>query len=242
PFDDPSADIIIRSYEGVDFRTYKLLLSLASPFFKEMFNVSQPPNPDGEKEDRFKSDETRDGLVLGSCHPVRLQSSRPTISAQIIGTVVDVATRYDIEWAVKLALHDPYLLENNPFLAFAISCRRGLAAEATLAAQGTLRFRVADFPQQGALKLVSSLQYNALLEFHKRCGLAVKSAVMPGGLFSNEMLWQCWGFSQNHRFCPRWWADYMGNTATNLETRPHSSTIENQSVFDGAIGNACDAC
>lgn len=287
PFDDPSADIIIRSSEGVDFRTYKLLLSLASPFFKGMFDVPRLANPEGKKEDRFKSDETRDGVpviflydeknqvcgkdvvefVLGSCHPVRLQSSKPVISAEIIGTVVDVAMRYDVESAVKLALHDPHLLGNNPFLVFAISCRRGLAAEATLAAHRTLRFRVADFPQQGTLKPASSLQYNALLEFHKRCGMAAKSAAMPGGwisaevrglfpwddkcssnnswtyrLFSNEMLWQRWGFNQNHRFCPQWWADYMENTATNLETRPHGSTVEDQSVFDGALENACDAC
>ena len=40
PFDDPNADVILRSRDNVDFRTFKLMLSLASEFFKDMFSLS----------------------------------------------------------------------------------------------------------------------------------------------------------------------------------------------------------
>jgi hypothetical protein len=46
-FDDPDADIIIRSRDGVRFRTHKLLLSLASPIFRDMFSL---PQPDHDKD------------------------------------------------------------------------------------------------------------------------------------------------------------------------------------------------
>ncbi|KAJ7759156.1 hypothetical protein B0H16DRAFT_630752 [Mycena metata] len=193
PFNDPSADIIIRSSENVDFRIHKILLALASPFFKEMFEVPQPRNIDGDHD---KSDsQTRDGIpiifmyddqnrvcgravvnfVLESCHPARLQSNRPSLSANMVGSVVDVATRYRMDWAVKSAVRDSRLLQTHPFLLFAHACHQGLAAEATLAAKGTLRFRIEDFPRDTALKLISGYQYHTLLEFHRRSGKAAAS-------------------------------------------------------------------
>ncbi|THH14762.1 hypothetical protein EW146_g5611 [Bondarzewia mesenterica] len=42
PFDEPGADIILRSSDDVVFRVYKNILSLASPFFKDLFSLPQP--------------------------------------------------------------------------------------------------------------------------------------------------------------------------------------------------------
>ena len=43
PFDDPDADIVIRSAEGISFRLYKVILSKASSVFRDMFTL-----PDGQ--------------------------------------------------------------------------------------------------------------------------------------------------------------------------------------------------
>ncbi|KAI0040311.1 hypothetical protein FA95DRAFT_1566499 [Auriscalpium vulgare] len=43
PFDDNDADIILRSSDLADFRTYKVLLAKASPFFKTILSLPQPP-------------------------------------------------------------------------------------------------------------------------------------------------------------------------------------------------------
>jgi len=40
-FSFPDGDIILRSADGVDFRVHTALLSLASPFFRDMFNLPQ---------------------------------------------------------------------------------------------------------------------------------------------------------------------------------------------------------
>ena len=39
PFDHAKADVILRSSDNVDFRVFKLFLSLASPFFATLFDI-----------------------------------------------------------------------------------------------------------------------------------------------------------------------------------------------------------
>ncbi|OSD05502.1 hypothetical protein PYCCODRAFT_1465386 [Trametes coccinea BRFM310] len=42
PFDQPSADIVLRSSDGVDFHVHSQILAQASPFFATMFSLPQP--------------------------------------------------------------------------------------------------------------------------------------------------------------------------------------------------------
>src|SRR6266581_5857274 len=42
-----NADIIIQSCDFINFRVHKLLLSLSSPFFNDMFSLPQPSNQEG---------------------------------------------------------------------------------------------------------------------------------------------------------------------------------------------------
>ncbi|EIW58580.1 uncharacterized protein TRAVEDRAFT_20544 [Trametes versicolor FP-101664 SS1] len=44
PFNQPSAYIILRSSDAVDFRVHSLILTQASPFFAGMFELPQPPD------------------------------------------------------------------------------------------------------------------------------------------------------------------------------------------------------
>ncbi|KAJ7696512.1 hypothetical protein B0H17DRAFT_1198019 [Mycena rosella] len=251
---------------------YKLLLALASPFFKGMFEIPQPVASAEYGNGSLAS--TRAGIpviflydaenrvcekevvefVLSACHPARLQKCKLLLSAELLGPVVDVGVRYDIDWDVKTALRDPRLLQSSPFLLFSIACRSGLAAEATLAATEALRFRVADFPQEPAMN-------HSLVEFHKRCGQAAKNLATPGheewiservlelfaGLHASSKPCPVGSDCRRYHFvlrrtCPQWWIDYMQRVAANLEARPHSSTVEDQTILDGAIGKTCEAC
>ena len=51
PFDNPDADIILRSSDNVDFRMYKLDLRRCSPFFAAMFTLPQPLSSAEQSED-----------------------------------------------------------------------------------------------------------------------------------------------------------------------------------------------
>ncbi|KAJ6581664.1 hypothetical protein B0H19DRAFT_1116226 [Mycena capillaripes] len=317
PFDDPSGDIIIRSSENVDFRMHKVLLSLVSPFFKDMFEVPQPTF-DGEEKEKFQSDNIRDGIpvismyddqnracgkevvefVLSSCHPARFHC-RPIapIRTEMVQPIIDVANRYGMDWAVKAVLHDPHLLKTNPFLVFAHATHKGFAADAALAANETLRFRIQEFPHEPALKYISAYQYHALLEFHKRCGKAAAAIargedidwipddtlrLFPGSHVScspmndTENQVNRWNLklgldafileismpepfrgslrstsklrsgSKNIRSSTSqlWWIEYMELTAAAVESRPHSSTVNDPMRIDVALKKAasCTTC
>ena len=43
PFNKPTADVILRSSDDVDFRVHKVILAEASPVFEGMFSIPQPP-------------------------------------------------------------------------------------------------------------------------------------------------------------------------------------------------------
>jgi len=53
PLDVPDANLIIRSSDLVNFRIHKSVLAIASPFFKALFSLPQPPD-----------DESVDGLPV----------------------------------------------------------------------------------------------------------------------------------------------------------------------------------
>ncbi|KAI0698249.1 hypothetical protein BC835DRAFT_1466668 [Cytidiella melzeri] len=42
PFNLPTADVVFRTSDHVDFHVHKLILSIASPFFTGMFSLPQP--------------------------------------------------------------------------------------------------------------------------------------------------------------------------------------------------------
>ncbi|KAI0255969.1 hypothetical protein BJV78DRAFT_585677 [Lactifluus subvellereus] len=66
------ADTILRSVDNLDFRVYRVILSKASPVFRDMFTFPHPPDPGpcGKSDDDHK-----DGLPL-----VRLPESSATLS------------------------------------------------------------------------------------------------------------------------------------------------------------------
>lgn len=56
PFGHAKADIILRSSGNIDFHVFKLFLSLASPFFETLFDITQPAQVSAEQE-------IKDGLI-----------------------------------------------------------------------------------------------------------------------------------------------------------------------------------
>ena len=42
PFNRPSADVVFLTADNVEYHLHKIVLSLASPFFEDMFTLTQP--------------------------------------------------------------------------------------------------------------------------------------------------------------------------------------------------------
>lgn len=79
-FNKPTADIILRPSDAVDFRVHKLILSEASPVFEGMFSIPQPspstsstsdiPPVDGLAVVPFAETGATLLLILTICYPI----------------------------------------------------------------------------------------------------------------------------------------------------------------------------
>jgi hypothetical protein len=73
-FDVSDADLIIRSSDFVDFQVHKLLLSMASPFFKDLLSLPQPSDSktvDGLHVVQLLEDSELLNSLLSMLYPLR---------------------------------------------------------------------------------------------------------------------------------------------------------------------------
>lgn len=127
PFDE--GDVILRTADEVDFHVWRPVLSLASPFFKDMFSLRQ--TADGISV--IPEDGIALTCLLRYCYPIH----DPAIDdLELLTRDVEAAIKYDIEDATYLAkevLLD--LMQDNPLHAYAISCSLRCEEEAAAAAE-----------------------------------------------------------------------------------------------------------
>ncbi|KIP11921.1 hypothetical protein PHLGIDRAFT_124571 [Phlebiopsis gigantea 11061_1 CR5-6] len=135
PFDIQAADVVFRTADGVDFHVYKIILSLSSPFFAEMFSLKPPPSLSdvtsvaNEPIVIPETAKTFDAL-LRICYPVDNPDFDDLSFAE---TVLEAAVKYQIAVARKVISIDRFA-QTHPLRVFAIACRLQLEDEAAHAA------------------------------------------------------------------------------------------------------------
>ncbi|KAH9930355.1 uncharacterized protein B0H18DRAFT_873331, partial [Fomitopsis serialis] len=146
PFDDPTADLILRTSDLVDFRVFRVILRLASPVFASMLEVGQAP-PVAADGSQTGSDDLRDG-----CPVVPVQEDSTTLDSLLriiyptkdpafggllsLHPVVAAALKYEMEEAVMLGSATLLLfVPKEPLSVWAIAVRNGLETEARAAAE-----------------------------------------------------------------------------------------------------------
>ncbi|EIW62955.1 uncharacterized protein TRAVEDRAFT_160971 [Trametes versicolor FP-101664 SS1] len=95
PFNRPSADIILRSCDLVDFRVQSGILIEASPFFSDMFELPQPPSSAAEATpvvDMTEDAQTLD-LLLRLVYPI---VNPPLEEPMLMLLVLKGAAKYDM--------------------------------------------------------------------------------------------------------------------------------------------------
>jgi hypothetical protein len=168
PFDNPDADVILRSSDNVDFHAFRVLLSLASPIFKDMF--AMPQSPDG-----MNSDDMKDGLpivqmtegsktletLLTMCYPMTLVN--PLVAAPVeledVKALLGAALKYDVatvEERARAWLIAPPFLEAEPVMIYAIACQWNLEKEAKAAARATIGISLLEKAPEKELDMISS--------------------------------------------------------------------------------------
>ena len=182
PFDHAKADIILRSSDNIDFRVFKLFLSLASPFFETLFNIPQPAEENGDQEVRdglavipvTEDSKTLDAL-LRFCYPSTLVDDPNIEVLKDAMDVLEAARKYSLDAIEKKArqvIANPKILEAEPLRCFAIAHQGRLREETLLAARYTLtQPLIPSWFQE--IELISATDLLSLLTYHRRCGDAV---------------------------------------------------------------------
>ena len=171
-FNWPDADVILRAAHGSDsrdFRVHKIFLSFASPVFKGMFDIPQPPSATSSNIPIINIiDPPRAvDLILRFIYP----SSPPVVDdLTIISEAVSLADKYDIE--VARPRIRPSLMkfaEAEPMRVYAIACRLGFEEEMKVASSRTTSIHLLGLTQlPDEFKFVPATEYHRLILLHAK--------------------------------------------------------------------------
>lgn len=160
----PDADIILRTSGGKEFLAHKLILSVASPVFRDMFSIPQPPTE--SPLPIIDVDESPEALevFLRIIYP----TSRPPIgNLETWAPVIRLADKYDAE--VVLDVHREYLLStclnSPPIHVYAILCFCGREKEAEAVARRVSFASLASLHSHPLSRLMTFEHYQRLVMF-----------------------------------------------------------------------------
>lgn len=155
PFTEPTADIVLCSSNNVLFRLHKIILSLASEFFRDMLSLPQPESTPSTSRDCSAISEL-DGIpvlhvsessdvlerLFRLCYPI----DDPVL--ETIGEVsstLEAAMKYQMAEAFKITKRRLLTLAPmDPLRVYAVACRFGLEEEASAAAAEVLKQKTQD--------------------------------------------------------------------------------------------------
>ncbi|KAL4072826.1 hypothetical protein V8B97DRAFT_260338 [Scleroderma yunnanense] len=255
PFDHPRADVVLRSSDNMDFRVFKLFLSLASPFFEALFNLPQPSDEntgnivemiDGLPVVPVLEDSGTLDILLRFCYPRTLTPIPPLDHFKNAFNVLEAAKKYsldEVEKAICEALFNPKILEVDSLRCFAVARRARLRDQTIMAAKYSLREPL--IPEWfEEIELVTAADLLALLTYHQKCGSALQQLHVSFSWIEqhyqnqNAVLWILGKATGRGCNCPRakvaklfdnqptlWWEEFMDATFQALKDKPCAHTI-----------------
>ncbi|TFK71447.1 hypothetical protein BDN72DRAFT_459204 [Pluteus cervinus] len=271
PFDDQSADTVLRSTtSNVDFLVNRHLLAFSSLFFQTMFSLPQG-NVEQEMRDhrpiiRVEEDRETLGMLLGYCYPKWLVGDRLVPSDTIgILKVHHAAQKYlmdGVEHRVRQDLVSKRMLAEEPLRIFAVAVQHGYLEEARIAARETLRLPVGSSEYVPELEDITGGDHYRLLLYHKLCGERAEDVVKDFCWVTNEsFVWfecaECrrnpaanapvrWIISGRRPkwVFSRWFLEYMDWVIKALTERPSGTVATDMELFDATMANAslCRTC
>ena len=161
------ADVIIRTAGSRDLHAHKLILSLVSPIFKDMFTVPQPPTdtPDTLPHvDVEESAETWD-YILKTIYPV----PHPIVdNLDDLESLLLAAMKYEMQSIVdvhKESLENREFVRDDPLRLYAIVCACGLEDQAKYVARNAELLTVTRRSDAADLRGLTVDPYHNLVSF-----------------------------------------------------------------------------
>lgn len=171
-FTADDADIILRATrcdEPREFRVHKLILSIASPVFKDMFGIPQPVSPTipaGTTTPVIDVDDAPEDLeiFLRMIYPFGFpaMSTFDTISRALV-----ILDKYQVQGEslrpLRSLLVSPEFLKNNPIQVYSLACGWKFKEEADLAAPYTTSHDVLASVCVEDVRRMSGVEYHRIL-------------------------------------------------------------------------------
>lgn len=224
PFDDPNADVILRSFDNVDFRVIRFLLSYGSDFLKDLFALPQATGDggndvkDGLPVIRVTEERRTLEVLLLMCYPMGTIDPPVLKELEEINALLDAAIKYNVggvERRARRMLLGPQFLAEDPLRVFAIACRYGLEEDARVAARAALSQSVLLRPHGPELDFITAGKLCQLLRYHMECLAAARNAVVNQSWLDGLSHYQCpfcgVRFSQNIALISSSWDKMQSN-------------------------------
>jgi hypothetical protein len=171
-FTADDADIILRASRcdmPRDFRVHRIILSIASPVFKDMFSVPQPVSlapPEEATIPIIGVDDTPEDLevFLRVIYPFGLPTM-PTLDA--ISRALVILDKYQVQGGslqlLRSLLVSPEFLKSDPIGVYSLACGWGFKEEADLAAPYTSSLDVLDRICGEHVQRMTGTEYHRIL-------------------------------------------------------------------------------
>ncbi|KAI0255776.1 hypothetical protein BJV78DRAFT_572491 [Lactifluus subvellereus] len=178
PFDDSRADIILRSSDDVNFRVFKIILSLASPVFAQMFSTPQSASHKPADElpvVTISEDSQALDLALRHCYPTRSPELVELKDAHIL---LEFAHKYQVDaLCPSLTRYLTSTIERDPVSVYALATKYQYKDVAIAAARSCLKLPVSRL-RSGVLHCITGEEYRTLVEYHTSCGAAASAIAL----------------------------------------------------------------
>ncbi|KAG7094135.1 hypothetical protein E1B28_007747 [Marasmius oreades] len=246
-FNDAKADVILRTV-GVDFRMYKSLLSLASPFFDGMFTLPQPTS---------KSSRAVEKLLM-FCHPAH---SPVLETLDEVRLVIEPAVKYDMAGVVqRIVMQFAKFIDQAPLRAYCIAWQFKLRDQVQQAAEHLLKQPLLPRRFVKELDLIPATALHRLHEYHYSCGKAARAVATAFGWIdvssyirfeAGPVCYSCsnggetvTGYDNQSISARSWWVEYMRETAVLLQERPCGATVKDPELLNKTFRRAvqCRDC
>ena len=184
PFTTQDGDVILRAGSDPDpkhdFRAHKVVLSLASRVFKNLFLTAQPDDSQGDLLPVITMTDSPESvdLFLRFIYPGFLPPTN--IDPAKLSALLTIADKYDIPTIssiIKRRLADEEILTKDPFGVYVIARRWGFTDEAKGAARMVTLADIMDSPFSGDLKNPAKEDFFRLLWFMQKRGIEAKMAI-----------------------------------------------------------------
>lgn len=181
PFDNSTADFVLRSADRVNFRVHKIVLSLASSVFESMFSLPDSKHPEQELLggipviDLVESSAVIDSF-LRLCYPT---PDPIFLSLSSLLPVYDAIDKYALD-SVALPVTKALVqcAPQDPMTAYAFGCAHRLHDLVKVAARELLVYSIDRLPNSTELDRINASHLYRLLKYHSACRTAASALAL----------------------------------------------------------------